>query len=160
MAKIERQQAIKRIIDGLRLDTGREVVPNQVHPVMVGTFEVGNPLHTNTVRSGNSAATGTITIFTSSSIKKFYLQGFVISYEKNAACDNTSIELVCTPLGDSARTIADIRTITLTASREFIQVDLSTPLLLQPNTTITLTGAFTVGALTRGVTIRGYEDDD
>jgi hypothetical protein len=76
MAKIERQQAIKRVIDGLRLDTAREVVPSQVSPMVAATYSVNDPLLTNVVRSGNSASTGAITVYTVSSVKKFIYRVF------------------------------------------------------------------------------------
>jgi len=160
MAKIERREAIQKLIDGLRLDVGREVVPTELAQQIVATFDIGEDKDINIVSSGSASATGTITVFTTPTDQDFYLFGASVSYDKDATADNTSIRMIVTPRGKATSDIINILNITLTARQDNLVVEFEKGILLDRSSTITLTGDFTVGALSRAANIWGYQSDD
>lgn len=158
-AKIEKREVIQKLIDGLRLDVGLERIPMVVMDRVVPTFDIGEDKDINIVSSGSSASTGTVTVFTTPTDQDFYLFGASLSYDKDATADNTIIQMIATPRGKAAANIMNVLNITTTARQDSLVVAFERGILLDRNSTITLTGAFTVGALTRAANIWGYQRD-
>lgn len=155
------QEIKKEMLDIFRLFRfGPEDMPSKISEQIIPVVDV-NPKHSrivNVIKGGQSNSTGTITILTVPAGKAFYLTGFTIQVDKDAACDNTDVAL-STTLDGATVYLAYTRVATLTASSKVISRDLSCPVKVDAGNSISLTGAFTAGVLTRGYSILGYYID-
>lgn len=113
-----------------------------------------------TTTSAESTTSGTITVMTASSSRQTFITGFCISYVKNSTCDISSGSMLfsCVQNGATIR-LARVAILTLRDAQDNFIVTFDRPLLVDKGTTVTLTGTFTVGAMSRCVTLYYYEQD-
>jgi len=102
------------------------------------------------------AAAGSGTIYTTPADKDFYLTGFSLSFVKAASDTGTLVQITCIVDGVTT-SIFGFAGLTLTAERDGVAVDLSTPIKVDRNTAIScgLTGTYTAIRST----IRGYTEE-
>lgn len=137
---------------------GGEQVDSEVSPFIQPTIEIKPRL--SIFKTAGNTVTTALTVYTTPTDKEFFLTNLFFSYEKNAACDNVEVYVSVQPIGTSATTtIADIATLSLTASRDSQSISFETPLQLTKGTIIYLVGAFTVGAMIKTIQIQGYTED-
>lgn len=106
-------------------------------------------------RNATPTTSGTATIFTTPPDKDFYLSYAMFQMMKNAAADNTNVSFNVV-IDGAARTLIQFETLSLTAFTDSKAIVLNPPVLLDRNSGITMTGAFTVGAMSRSGVIAGY----
>lgn len=127
---------------------------------LVPTFETNPKLtkNINIVRDANSAASGLVTIYTTSATADFYLYAFTLSFIKDATCDmGTGVMSMYTTINGVARSIAKFGIITGTAQTDSISIALPRAVKIDRNSPIYISGTFTAGVLTRAATIFGIE---
>lgn len=162
MAGINNSDLTRQLIDGAKINTSFDKVPNQLAEKVVPVMEV-NPelLRKITVVDGEvRTTTGTLTGYTTSPTKKFFLTGFSASIIKDATCDLSTggIYVQCTKNG-VLKTLLSFSTITTTAQDHVKIVQLSKPVELDKNTAILFTGTFSAGVMVRTLAIQGFEVD-
>lgn len=128
-------------------------IVDEVNTIIQPTIEI-KP-RPDFIRGNASTTTGTGTIITLPTDKDFYLTGFTMTYQKGATCDNTSFVFSINVDG-SARSLIDIRTLTLTASNQALNFEFTHPIKIDRGSSLTHTASFTVGSMNRSVIIRGY----
>lgn len=102
--------------------------------------------------------TGAATVYTTPTDKDFYLSGFTVSYEADAACDTTAIDMRTTVEGNTVY-IIELAKLTLTAGRETVPVTLRFPIKIDRGANITLNSSFTVGNIRFTAQIFGYTEE-
>lgn len=151
MSKVNRQEVIKKIVEGLRINAAVDSTPDTCSNVIVPVF-VCNEDYEQIIKDGQSAVSGTLSPFSvPNDSNDYYLASVFVSITKSAASDNTSVNLSATPKGDTSKVIVDLLTETLTAGSFSAQRDFNNPIKLQPSTNVTLTGNFAAGAMTKRV---------
>lgn len=105
-----------------------------------------------------SATNATSATLLSATNKDFYITAFVLGVAKDATATSTSSRLVCTINGKSC-VIARIEGFTLTAQNSVISLNLSTPIKVDKNTSITITNTTAVANITSYACIHGYYDE-
>lgn len=112
---------------------------------------------TEVIGSVAPTTTGAGTVVVTPSGKDTFLSSILLSYVKNVACDiaTGSITVTCNIDGTS-RTIASSAVLTLTAERDTVQVIFNEPIKLDRGATMSVSGTFTAGALSRSVQAFGF----
>jgi len=160
MSQIHNTDLFNEIRDAGKIQTSRDILPSQLADKVVPVMEVNPKLlrYPNIVISSGTTATGVVTMVnTTSSAKDFYITHAYISITKDVVCDAAtgSISISAT-INGAARTIVGCSIITLTAQDKTISLDFSHPLKIDRGTSITLTGTYTAGVMSRIATIAGY----
>lgn len=160
MAKIYNSDCIKGLQKNAGIQQNVDKTPNELAEKIVPTFET-NPLiltPMNVVAAAGSAASGTTTIYTTPSVNDFYLTNMNVAYTCNAASDNNQIFARVTPqISNAITTILKLVRETGAAGSDHAQITFNPPLLLAKNSTITLSGTFTAGTMTKECQICGIE---
>jgi hypothetical protein len=161
-AKIYNSNLTKELIEGARLQQNQSGIPSEIAEKVIPVMEVNPKLLRITNYSGliNGTATGNITAVTSAT-KETYITDLVISVIKDVVCDVTTgrIQLAAVINGQSIN-LASIAVIALTAQNINLSISLVNPLKVDLGSTITFTGAFTAGVMSRSVVILGYTIDN
>ena len=129
-------------------------ISSQVNDIIMPVVEICRHNHIVDT-TGVITATGTAAAHNSNVNKDTYITAIQIAYMKDAANDNTSIT-VTAAIDGATRTIIIIPLLTLVAARDNFVYTFERPLKIDRDTAINMTGAFTVGALTRACCIMGY----
>jgi len=162
MAKIQNAEVTQKAIIDLKLDAAREKMPLEASDKIVLTYPL-DVEKTPKVFSSEKLVTGNMTLGTTSTNKRFFLEGVTYSYTKdstNDAATDTGFLQVTLVSGLSVQLLR-IANLTLTAQAEVITVTFPTPLELEKGSTIADTfPAYTAGLLSRGATAYGYEVDN
>lgn len=132
---------------------GTDMMVSEVLDVITPVVPIGRVC--NIVRAVRQDTTGTFTIFTTPSDKDFYLVAADLSTSKNSTADNSSSDLRVVVDG-VARSLLVTAQITLTAQGVQAFLPFTPPILVDRGTVIDVTGAFTVGAMSRVGSIVGY----
>jgi len=137
MARINRQEPLKEMQDGLRLDTAREKTPLEVADKVLPVFKI-NPKPLMQIAQAQSNDTTNVAIFTTSAVKRTFLTYVMASYTKDVI--NTSIQTFVTafPVGQASIRIISMRYEPLTANNESIILQLNPPLELERSTAVTI----------------------
>ena len=163
MATIYNSDLTKELILGGRLQVSRDIIPSQLAEKVVPVMEV-NPklLRVCYVVGGrNDSTTGLKTVYTTPSDRDFYLTSIHLSLIANAACDiATGGVNVTATVGGASKMIIGIPIITLTAQSGNQAITFDTPIKIDRNVAITVSGTFTAGVLVRTCTITGYFVDN
>jgi len=158
MGQIQNQSTVKEV----RLATGLGIleVPTLIGTQVVPVINV-NPKdyrEINVVRRANSTTTGNVTVYTTNAIKPFYLSSINCSYAKNATADTATGEFVVTAnINGSSAALFSFATLTLTAETQNSLVIFPKPIRLDLAAPIAFSGAFTVGAMSKSISITGTE---
>jgi hypothetical protein len=160
MALIYNSSLTKELVDGAKIATSRDNVPNQIADKVVPVMEV-NPKMLRTINkvvyNGNTATAG-VTVYTTPATQDFYLVGFVLTLDKDAACDNTSC-FGRLRAGGATINFAYMGNLTSTAEHKEIALTFPQPIKCDRNSAIDVNGSFTVGTLSKQLVIFGYVDD-
>lgn len=162
MAIIYNSDLTKELVNGAKLQISRDKIPNEIAEKVVPVMEVNPNLlrNINIVESTSRTTSGTSTIYTTPTNKNFFLCGIFLGGMADAAADSTSFTLSGTIKGGaSGATLLSIPKLSLTAINFNQYVRFSYPILMQPNTAISITQTFAVGNSTiRGI-VYGYVED-
>lgn len=130
-------------------------IANSIQPVL----DVSSPIDEHKIGTTSANTSGTHNMLTTPSDKDFYLTAVQLSYQKDAACDSTVVQINCTPKGSAATQILKSRKLTLTAGTESLSFSLPIPVLLERASLVSITGTFTVGNMNMAGTCVGYTVD-
>lgn len=149
----------KRSLDYFRKYTGtveQEGRPETISKIIQPIVDI-TPRITETVLGTTSTVTGTVSLVVSNIDRDFYITSFEFTYIKDANCDIPTGRIQCTaPLSGSSTSLTNIPVTTLTAEKDRVQVHYTYPMKLDRNATITMTGSFTAGSLSRYISVRGF----
>lgn len=161
MAKINRSEVIKELVDGCRLDAGREVIPTSLADKVLPTFETKPSGIVNLINTTFIVSSGSATLVTTSSRKRTFLTGFSMSTMRTVVCDSFGTSIACNVKGRSSSSTMGRIQFDVTPTKELgsITRDFSRPIELEPGTTVSVSQTFTVGKqyVTASVTL--YEVD-
>jgi len=147
-------------IDILKLNPIQDSIPDVVRADIQPVVEIDKP-KSNIVKTATRATSGSTSLYQTPTDRDFYLTGGVLSMSKNVTCDVASGEIASILIvidGVSTKFLI-IAGQTLTAERADQSMDMTFPIKIDRNTSISLSGgAFTAGALVRTATITGYID--
>jgi len=160
MARINRSDVIQKAVNDLALSASDEKIPNETLDKVQLVYSL-NKQFSSFILQGNQATTGTISTSMPniSAGGEIYLTGCTMSIAKDATCDTASgkLSLQVTPdFSNVANNLLSISVLTLTAQSESIAISFPYPLKIKAGTSITLAGAFTVGAMTRSFSAYGF----
>ena len=160
MAYIDNTDTKKEMNDAMRGNAVSNIAPTKINDSVQPVINI-NPKdyrRCNIVRGQTLGTSGTTTaIYTTPSDKDFYLCNYSLSIIKDATCDIASGAITASITVDGAsRIIAGIAVLTTTAQNSVITVSFNSPIRLDRNTSVSLTGTFTVGSLQRTHSIVGY----
>jgi len=158
MANIYNSELTKQLIDGAKLQTGRDTIPNQIAEKVVPVMEVNPKLLRRTTIVRTVATAGTI--YTTPTNQDFYLTGVQYSLTKDATCDlATGRSTINAVIGGLATEIIGHVTITLTAYNQTITKVFDHPLKIDRGTNITCSITTTAGVCVRFFSINGFIDE-
>lgn len=142
----------------LTLKEGYDHIPKTIIPSIQPVYEVYRRV-CNVSRSVAQTTTGTFTIFTANADRDIFLTGVTLSYVKGATCDigTGSIDMTATVKG-VATNLLSLAVLTLTAQSDSMTLSFPTPIQVDRNTAVTVTGTFTAGALSRTACVHGYSN--
>lgn len=160
---IQNREAIRALLDGAGL-TINDAVPMLMGDAIYPSLDVTPDFHrighsasqtkTTTGTSSLSLTTSPLVVPVSGAV--FYLTDAVISFVKNATCDQATGSLSLSVQVDGQYvTIAGVAVLTLTAERGDCTFHFEKPIKCDLNDVV-LTGTFTAGAMSRTHTISGY----
>lgn len=155
MAQIQVSEVVQGLIEALRLDAARDVMPNRLGDIVVPTFDYSNARFCEIVRGANRATTGATTIFTTPSDRDFFLSSANLAVQADISADSTGNVLQVT-VGGVVRDIIRLNKISLTVTTESLSTSYPIPLKIDRNTGITIAHTFTVGASTLSGCITGF----
>jgi len=161
MARINRSDIIQKAINDLALSTTADAIPTETSDKVVLTYDL-NKKFSNFIADSSKSTTGTLTVNlpTTDSKSDVYVTGFDVSIIKDSTCDLATGNQFFTLVPDAqgiAKTLVQIPGIALTAQDAHVHADLTYPIKVKANSSVTLTpGTFTVGVCVRGVTVIGF----
>lgn len=169
MAIIYSTDLKKELIDGAKIQTSSDSVPNQLAEKVVPVMEVNPKLLKKVDWVAHLTATTTqsaVAIFTAPTGYKTFLKGLTLSVQSDAAADNTTTFVLSRLVsriggGTGGSVLARINKLTTTASQgeKTLYFDgMGLELMQGQNTTIT--NAFTAGASVVSVTLWGYVEEN
>jgi len=161
MATIYNSELSKELILGAKIQTSRDRIPTELAEKVIPVMEV-NPklLRVANVVKGNNALNGDVTIYTTPTDKDFYLTGASLSVVKDATATSTLTRYLITTEESGLGSFLPIGTLTLTAESRSTSINLSTPLKLKRNTTVSITNSTTVGNIATSGSIIGFTIDN
>jgi len=162
MVQIQNSEAIEAIRNSAGLSYTEALPTNLDTSKVVAVLDMTPRTHkvTDLVKVGLTTNTGAATIFTTSSTRDTYITGIAFSYAKDATCDSASSSQlgITATINGVAVTLFRLASITLTADTKSVFVTFPFPLKLDRATNVTVTSVtFSVGSLTRGYSVFGYE---
>ena len=108
-------------------------------------------------RGGASTSTGNITVYTTPAGEDFYLVGYSASYAKDATCDIATGRIqIATTIQGVSRDIGGFSVITTTSQYDSLSVTFDKPIKLDRAVTVVMSGTFTLGVLSRQISIFGF----
>lgn len=163
MATIYNSELLKELKDGGKLQQSRDIIPTQLADKIVPVMEVNPKLmrRCNVLRSGSSAVSGSISLYTTPTDRDFFLTSLHLGIIKDAACDiaTGAVNLGITVDG-TARNFISIPVITLTAQNIVRDVAFCTPIKVDRGTSISITGTYTAGVMSRTGGLSGFYSDN
>jgi hypothetical protein len=154
-------QVVAETIEAFKLDKQRDNIPNPIPVIEVGTKSTKNGF----CLTANKTTTGSLSISAADlrvTDKTFFLTGFTFDMIKDATCDiatgNIPVFSVLFDTGVSVN-LAALSVLTLTAQNMSISIHLSHPIKILKNSSISLGGTFSLGTMSRSLTVYGYVDE-
>jgi len=158
MATIYNSNLTKELIDVAKLQTSRDIVPNQIAEKVVPVIDV-NPKHSrviNVVRSAaavNALATNIYT--TPATNQDFYLTSLCLSTIKDATATAVTV-LIDLTIDGAVRNVMVIGCLTLTAQSGNMALSFPIPIKIDRNTTINVRNSTNVGNISSYAELTGY----
>lgn len=158
MAKINKIETIKRIMDDAGIQTSTDDVPKELASKIVPVL-ISNPdlkKYESVIESAGRNTTGSSVIYTTPIDKDFYLTDVYLQNQSDSTADNTIISLSVTQKGKANKFIIYMRKLTTTAFDHMISRKLDPPIRLERGSTITSASTFTAGASETTGSIIGF----
>lgn len=115
---------------------------------------------TTRIAVASATTSGTQTAATTDANKVTYITGLTLGIIKDATCDIATGSIsVVTTIDGVAQSITGIPVLTLTAQNNYVEIIFANPLKIDKNVTITLTGSYTAGNMSRLLHVYGYTVD-
>jgi hypothetical protein len=157
MAQIYNSDLTKELIEGAKIQTAFDVVPNQIAEKVVPTMEVNpkilqklNYAHSNTATNATS-----VTIYTTPTDQDFYLSAVTLSLIKDVTSTSVKSAVTAT-INGVAQDLLSIPGITLTAQTAQISLSLPRDLKIDRGTNIVVTNSTNVANILATGVIFGY----
>ena len=162
MPTINNSKLIKNIIDTAKLNISRDQVPTELASKIVPVLEVSPGKIINLFETKSQTITGNIYPYTTPNDKTFYLSQISLSMIKDAACDIASGNIIVyvTLIKGNVQQAISIPVLTLTAQSEEQKIKFNPPIQLMKNSSIFVTGTFTLGNLIRSVKVLGHIEEN
>jgi len=158
MVRINNTSVIKEIRQALGASIS-DGFPQDAQNVVIPVLNV-NPKDyrlTNAFYSLSSVTTGAASTLTNAS-RDTYITNAILTISKNATCDIATGSVSVTVVVDGqTRTIARLAVLTLTAEYENVSITFARPIKVDRNSTISVSGTYTAGLMSRGLILTGYE---
>lgn len=160
MAIIYNSDLSKEVIAGAKIQTSRDVIPNQIADKVVPVMEVNPKLlrRINTFGAGTASNATSATVYTTPTDRDFFLTAAVFSMIKDATSTSTLSNLITTIDGASVNLIR-IPGFTLTAQSGSISISFPQPIKIDRGVTIRLNNTTNVANITCTATIFGFIDE-
>jgi len=156
MAQIQRQEVIQEVVDGLRLDAGRDVIPSRSGDLIQPVF-IANPKVLVDIISGTASDALTATLVTVSDVKKTFLTYLMLSVAKSVGATSTNSRINFFPKGKPLRAGVLIRYEPVTAGDHTQAVSFNPPILLEKGSIITVTNSAAMGSIDASATVGFFE---
>lgn len=164
MARIHNAQLTKEVIEGAKIQTSHDAVPQQLAKSVVPTMETNPKLLRiiNYHKSASRVTTGTESLATTSATKDTYITNIHFSFVKDATQDGaTGHQSVQGTINGLVRDLISTAMLVTTAQNETCVINFCTPVKLDRNTAISMWApAYTTGLMCRSCNIFGYEVED
>jgi len=159
MVELQNRTVVNEMSEKIK-ESNLNLLPRDISNSIQPVIEVGKNIDQHFSKSASQATTGTITIFTTPSDKDFFMTCCNFSFAKDSTCDIGTgvIDFLCVINGATVRPLRSA-VITTTAERGNLETSFSTPIKLDRNSVISLTGTFTVGVMARVASINGFTVD-
>jgi len=155
--QIQNEDATRIIREGAKL-TLAEGFPAVLLPNVVPVMDMTPNFHRKAIiKSVARAATGSSTIYTLPTGKRFVITGASLCAMADASCDATEFWIGITQNGVSSTRIISFPRLSLTAYSETLSVSFPVPIEVDANSSMSLNMTFTVGSATARATIFGYD---
>jgi len=160
MARINRSDVIQKAVNDLAISATTDKVPNETLDKVQLTYDL-NKRFSSFVVNTSSTTTGTMSLSlpTVDARQETYITNLLYSFAKDATCDIATGALTVQPTSDLqqiAKNLIHVAVITLTADAQTINVSFPYPLKVKNNSSIACGGTFTVGLLSRTVSVVGF----
>jgi hypothetical protein len=156
MATITNGQITENVRYECKIQPQKDKLPqmtkDDIQPVLIA-----NNRFSTIRKSVTQTATADSTIYSipSDPKKDFYLTSIQLAYSKDVTSDNINVSVLATIDGQAANMLS-LQSQTLTAYSDHDNIAYTFPIKLDTGTTILLTGAFTVGTITKRAIIMGF----
>lgn len=155
MVEVENSEVINQLSEDAKISPSTSIgksLSNNIQPVLIA-----NPTPKN-ITGGETlqTTTGSHAVFTTPANIDFYVSSVQLGYTCSAAADSTDYRMNLPFKNTSSKRVLGLQKQTLTASSDHAEMTFNPPLLLERNSTCTVTQAFTVGASTVAGVIIGF----
>ena len=160
MATINNSQLTREIIEGAKIETAFDSVPNQIAEKVVPVMEV-NPkmMRRTTIVKENSLVNAlAVTIYTTNSTQDFYLTSAQLAGYKDNTSTTTLIRIVAT-INGAATAICGCGSVTLNAHSIVAPNQIINPIKIDRGSSIQIVSATNVGNFSVDGIIMGYYDE-
>lgn len=154
--------ANRQIDDNIKTDLilkeGADVIPKLVKPDIQPVYEVYRRV-CNISRTLIKTDTGAANVLAAASDRDISITAVSLSLAKDATCNvaTGAIEVTATVRGVTTA-LCGIAVLTTTAERDSISVSFPAPVMIDRGTAVAVSGTFTLGAMTRSITVHGYSN--
>jgi len=159
MAIVNKNEFLKRIVEGLSLDPAIDKTPKDLADKILPVFLVNDAIyyteHDQILRDATASNTTSATIYSTDPNKDFYLTFLTLSVVKDAT--STSTESTITGVINGAtRELAHIDGITLTVQNQTVTLSFPTPIRLDRGTNVSVTNSTGVANIKSTGVIGGF----
>ncbi len=158
--QIQNSELIKEIQNASKVQT-MQGLPSNLSGLIVPVIEV-NPKLTKAVLVSNvsSGTTGSLSVLTADPNRDVYIKSVCFSITKDVTCDlaTNSYGVACT-IGGAGKNLIGVSCITLTAQSASYSVSFPTPIKIDRNSSVSISGTFTAGVCWRYGSITYYLDE-
>lgn len=161
MVDIQSKESIDKISDELKIQPSL-MIPRELGKNIQLTYDIG-PRFIATEQAFSGAVTGSGTIsgfFATPANQDFFLISLTGGFSKDAACDiSTGMMNITGVIRGRIVNLLQFAIITLTAERDKVVIAFNPPIKLDRNTSIVMQGQFTLGVMSRELSLTGYITD-
>ena len=159
MATIYNSDLFKELASAGKIQVSVDNIPNQLAEKVVPVMEVNPKLlrRTEIIRHNDATNATSASIYTTPANADFYLTHLTISTMKDAGSTATFSAISCV-IDGITRYAATLGFITLTASRDSLSINFSTPIKIDRNTSIGIVNSAAAANIITICSIGGYID--
>ena len=158
MVEHQSKEVVDKMSNELKIQPALQL-PRKIVDSIQPVYSVNPEKMINVLRTASKNTTGSLSVFTIPTNRKFFLTNVSLSAMSNVTADTVFYTLTTQLKGDTARTILRMDKLSLTAFSDNIAIDFSFPVELDPGSTIVISHNFSVGASIISSSIQGYEVD-